>query len=305
MADEFAKAPELIEDVSCRRCGYNLRTLRTDAVCPECGTRVADSLRGNSLRDADPEWVEELSFGAGLKLWNIALGIVGGFAAGLLVAAGLPPGLIVLATLIGGALGLWATFLITTQEPRISLQEDPLTLRKALRACAVVSFAGGVLGQAGVMAVSVTLQIASAILGLAGMFVMWGELLYFRRFADRVPDEKLRRSTTMLMWIAPITGGMGLILGAVMAITYGVTMGTPGGGGPVVVAAAPSAGPRAAAVVPICFFSAFGLYLFLWYVRVLTRYRKVFKEAATLARATIATAGVTGLASDQPRDASE
>jgi hypothetical protein len=33
------------EDLACIRCGYNLRTLREDGVCPECGDAVAESLR--------------------------------------------------------------------------------------------------------------------------------------------------------------------------------------------------------------------------------------------------------------------
>lgn len=37
-------APTLACDLPCRRCRYNLRTLATDARCPECGTRVAVTL---------------------------------------------------------------------------------------------------------------------------------------------------------------------------------------------------------------------------------------------------------------------
>lgn len=33
----------ILNDTPCIHCGYNLRTLRIDGLCPECGGRVADS----------------------------------------------------------------------------------------------------------------------------------------------------------------------------------------------------------------------------------------------------------------------
>jgi len=279
MNDVPAPIAPITEDVACRRCGYNLRTLAPNAKCPECGTPVADSLRGNLLRDADPEWVERLSLGAGLKLWNIALAILGGLAAGTLMSVGLPPTVVVLFGWVGGALGLWATFAITTQEPRIALQEDPVTLRKSLRVGTVIAFVGGLLSQSGMGAGSTVVQVVAGCLSLAGVFVVWGELVYFRRFADRIPDEKLRRSTTLLMWIAPITFGLIVVAGAVAAFLF-ATKGTATASGTTTTASGPAAG----VAVGACFFSAFGLYLVLWYVRVLTRYRKAFKESAAIGR---------------------
>jgi hypothetical protein len=37
------------EDLSCAKCGYNLRTLGRGGNCPECGTAVAETLREESL----------------------------------------------------------------------------------------------------------------------------------------------------------------------------------------------------------------------------------------------------------------
>jgi hypothetical protein len=54
-------------DVHCRTCGYNLRTLRTDGKCPECGTDVAWTLRPEQLAFADARWVALVRFGAGLS----------------------------------------------------------------------------------------------------------------------------------------------------------------------------------------------------------------------------------------------
>ncbi len=52
MADdehEAAKTGELItQDRACPTCGYNLRTLRVGAVCPECGQRIPEPRRDSA-----------------------------------------------------------------------------------------------------------------------------------------------------------------------------------------------------------------------------------------------------------------
>lgn len=59
-----ARPMELVEDdISCIHCGYNLRTLRLDGVCPECGSPVSLTVRVDLLRFADPRWVENLAAG--------------------------------------------------------------------------------------------------------------------------------------------------------------------------------------------------------------------------------------------------
>ena len=70
----------LIEDIGCRRCAYNLRSLETDAVCPECGAAVAISIHGYYLRFAPRAWVRRLALGAKLLIAAIATAFVGGLA---------------------------------------------------------------------------------------------------------------------------------------------------------------------------------------------------------------------------------
>lgn len=270
----------LEEDTPCRRCGYNLRGLLPTGLCPECGTAIAHSIIGNLLKQADADWLERLRFGTSLKLWNILLSILVGVAAAAILAAGLPPPLITIIGIAGGALGLCATILITSQEPRIALQEDPVTLRKALRTCAALAFVGGVISNANTTANwAIVMQIVGSALSLAGVFVAWGELLYFRRFADRIPDTKLVKSTTLLMWIVPFTVGLVILLALAAALTLTTTQGA----GP--------PGPFGLGTMAVgiggCFFAAFGLYLVLWYVRLLTKYRKAFRLAASESRASV------------------
>lgn len=74
-------------DRPCVGCGYNLRGLRMDGACPECGKPVADSLRGHLLRFASAEYVESLHRGVFLVLTAIILQIVTAIAGFLLVMA--------------------------------------------------------------------------------------------------------------------------------------------------------------------------------------------------------------------------
>jgi RNA polymerase subunit RPABC4/transcription elongation factor Spt4 len=51
----------IASDLACVRCSYNLRELRADSICPECGTAIARSLHGGLLAYADPDWVAHLA----------------------------------------------------------------------------------------------------------------------------------------------------------------------------------------------------------------------------------------------------
>ncbi len=76
--------PEHIaEDVLCKQCGYNLRTLSTESVCPECGTAVRHSLVGFYLRFAPLVWVRRVRRGLSILILSILLQVL----AGLVVAA--------------------------------------------------------------------------------------------------------------------------------------------------------------------------------------------------------------------------
>jgi hypothetical protein len=59
-------------DAPCVSCGYNLRTLKADALCPECAQPVSYSIQGYFLRFASPGWIRGL--GNGLVLVIVALG---------------------------------------------------------------------------------------------------------------------------------------------------------------------------------------------------------------------------------------
>lgn len=249
-------APEtLATDVECIHCGYNLRGLASDGRCPECGTPVQFSSQGNLLCYSDPEWVQRLLWGVRLALWTILLwvflavagGIAGVFASltGPTLLRFVP--LVTLALQIGGGVvGLASLFLVTSQEPRISLTEDPVTLRKVLRTLAVVGFASGLVQTLVDMFPASTatqlIGIAAAIVSLVWLVSYFGWFVYMRRFARRIPDEKLAKSTSRLMWLSGITVGLFTaagVVGSILAVMFTGGPGT-GAGGPFAPATAPA-----------------------------------------------------------------
>ena len=259
----------ITDDHSCIHCGYNLRGLGRDGRCPECFTPIGQSVHGNLLRYADAAWLDKLRFGTVLKLWHIGLGIL------IIMTAGLFPleAMVVLAV-VGGGFGLWASFVITTQEPRISLREDPITWRKAVRVCATVGFVGfmgTVLQQA---AKSGTLPLAVLVaahaLLVVGLVAMFGEFVYFRRFALRIPNPKLARSTRIVMWGSTISLGWFIAGGFTAAQLSAVPAGAP---------AAAGVGLGILASLS-CFASLPLLVFFVWYLSLVDRYKTAFTKAA-------------------------
>ena len=71
-------------DVGCVGCGYNLRTLRIDALCPECAKPVVASLRPDDLRFADTKWLRRVRAG----VTSLLMAVLAVFAGLILSAAG-------------------------------------------------------------------------------------------------------------------------------------------------------------------------------------------------------------------------
>jgi hypothetical protein len=67
----------LDKDVACVACGYNLRGLRPDGRCPECGRAVADSLKSEHWSQADPKYVRRLLLGLAILALAFAAGLIG------------------------------------------------------------------------------------------------------------------------------------------------------------------------------------------------------------------------------------
>lgn len=311
MTESAPVSQELNQDVLCIACGYNLRGLDISGRCPECALPIADSNRSDSLRFADPRWLKKLRFGATLKLWNLLVGMLVGGGTGLIVAIGFNAVWAVFLAAIGSLFGLLATFAITTQEPKTTLTEDPVTLRKIIRICAVVAFVGLVVQQiegssrlaagAGLTPPKAFWLFLGLLVPSAALLVQIGELKYFRRFALRVPDLQLARSTRILMWGLGITYGLTAVGGAAIVWVVSTTMGAGGatttttvsplgaGGSTMTLTttapagASPLTGTTAGLAAGACVLGLGYTIFGLWYIVLLFRYRKAIHNAAMLA----------------------
>lgn len=92
----------LLEHITCRSCGYDLISLEKGQQCPECGSPVAISIRGDLLAYSRPEWTADIGqhiriSGLLLMAFPIVLAILVGLAiAASSTVSGTLPSLILL-----------------------------------------------------------------------------------------------------------------------------------------------------------------------------------------------------------------
>ncbi len=261
-------------DLKCVSCGYNIRGLLRDGVCPECGTATARSCGSNHLQFSRPEWVEQLASGMNWIVAAIVIAVLGGLATQAAPPTGPYLAIVILlqiAVPLTSVVGYWK---LTTPEPR--LPDDPReeTLRQVARwsvmGNAVLTVSG--LGISGApTAVSAVFGVVAGVVAIVQTLSIF---LYARRLALRIPNADLAKQTAIVMWGIVITTGAGALLLTVallVASTAGVTM-----------------VPLATAGCGVGLgFLVFGL----WSLLLIDRYRRNFKEAARLARETWAAAG--------------
>jgi hypothetical protein len=205
----------VLADTPCVSCGYNLRGLAAEGRCPECNTPLEWSLGRYRLCFAESGWVESLARGTGL--------IVGGVIAAILVLPAVTFSLIIpgwiawIAPVLCGIAWIGATtggaYLLTTREPHRRIPDEPQFLRRAIRVCMVLSLVGIVMG----LAFEHLGGIAGEVIALlAGLLILtraiqnFGELVYLRRLARRVPDADLVRATSRVLWA--VIGTFGVLL---------------------------------------------------------------------------------------------
>ncbi len=244
---EPARAASLTTDVPCVQCGYNLRGLPEGGRCPECGTPIARSLRGNLLSTADPAWLERVYRGqavvcagclalmAHFVFYNVSgsggsLGtwvIVHTLGASSVVDAVLEGVLSAAAPL----LLLLGAFSTTSLDPRLSLTEQPIALRRFVRLSmvALVALAGSsylvptVAKQLGVdvEAAGLCRTVLLDASGLVFLSALVGICYYLAGLAMRMPDARLAARTRSDVF--RFAGCVGIIVLMVVwaALTHG------------------------------------------------------------------------------------
>jgi ribosomal protein L37E len=124
-------SPATIEgDLLCGRCGYNLRTLKVDGKCPECGVPVARTFRGDSWREADARWRADVSIGIAAITFAVtvfvAVQVVMG--QGYRIDQYLP-----ITSNVSAGLLLMGIIMMTRAEPEALKLERPWSRRRILR----------------------------------------------------------------------------------------------------------------------------------------------------------------------------
>ena len=222
--------PTCFDGSQCITCGYDLRALEIDRACPECGTAIELSMRGDRLSLSDPVWVAKLARGQSLlvlgfkiSLLAICIGLICLIIAfvnmmvwSYISRAG--PGVVVASWIfrviftimgIGLFVGIIITTigcaLITTQDPRESLSESSLSnrnvARKALIAMyciIVIEFAYSFvldLFSASNTFIQVYISIMFVLLGISLTVSLVASLRWLAGLALRIPDHDLRKST--------------------------------------------------------------------------------------------------------------
>lgn len=237
------------EDVPCRNCGYNLRGLKRDENCPECGRPVMQSLMGDALVYSSPEYVTNVLRGlsaviAGYLLYFV--GIVGGISvgihAGMATGGNLPPWIeigITIFFMLASMVMIAGWWLFTSPDPALAPTETRQVARRWIRGAAIVQLTltiidfmvqtlalgrtTGPMTTPSVAAYSV-LGISS---GIAGIVLFFSSLSYVAFLARRVPNPQLAERAMQYRWVLPLIYIVGLCacgIGPLIAVIMYIVM---------------------------------------------------------------------------------
>jgi hypothetical protein len=251
MSDAADSPADGASHVACVSCGYDLRGLDADGPCPECGTPIARSLRGDLLAFADPAWLTRIVRGQrwlARGMLIIILAIVGFMAAFLFVitAALIPWGEMVavafdwtvslilpLGLQVGAIAFTIGAFLVTARDPRETLREKPLSARnvarRAMLACIVlislrIGTAMTPLG-AGLMITAAFLVLISVAVIAAVLSLLTFLRGLVRRTGDDALNVQMDKRLARLRWFLPVFCGV-----VIANRLLGAAVMAPGGG---------------------------------------------------------------------------
>ncbi len=238
------------DDLECMQCGYNLRTLPVDGLCPECAAPVRFSREGYYLRNAPVEWLRKLKGGLSLIIVSILVGTLVGIGfvayyavqaiqAGPTVAA-VPPAretaLVALFFVPIGIMLMIGVAKLTAAQPmgdEIAPRRDGTRVwaRRALLTYLLMYVAGIALGGLAVaFEDSVGIKSANALLGIASYASSMALLILVVRLLDtlmrRVPRAGIAKYARVVFWGCLITVGPAVVA---QAITLASAMSMPTG----------------------------------------------------------------------------
>jgi hypothetical protein len=205
-------------DHPCIRCGYSLRGLNSSGVCPECGTPVERSLRGDLLAYSDPLYVQKLFNGTRTIMASLLLLIVCVVAVAFSATAGVGPlavlaGLGMLASTIAFLVGWW--MLTTPDAGQLSTNkgERPRQIVRStllvIVATALLSFVIRAIPAPGTQVLGGLLTLLNYVAMAVGFYA---GMLYVRWLAPRIPNPKAWRRAKVLMILLAVMIGMYILL---------------------------------------------------------------------------------------------
>jgi hypothetical protein len=196
-------------DTPCRNCSYNLRTLPTSALCPECGMSIALSLRSDLLRFSNPDWLILLRRGMICSFIGTLGMLILSYAFGRILPMG--GGIGVVEQALAEALALGGTWIITTPDPG-GLGEDQYgPWRRAVRLLVVLRGIDWI-AQRGITTLAMSsaaarngipLQFLFMISYLLSSALAVAEMGYLARLAARLPNVALTMLARTLMFLMP------------------------------------------------------------------------------------------------------
>jgi hypothetical protein len=217
----------IMTDRPCGRCGYNLKGLKSGAVCPECGTpstRAGGANRLNDcLADAPLFYLRSLIFG----LVTMILGSIGGVL--IFIFAPAPAR----ALLLAAATIIWwiGVFIVTSpRTPGPNAVRDPVLDSSRLRLANRIIQASWILagivwiGLGPVASPALTVILLAAILPLIGLFGIVPLAVNLSALADWAADSSLADRFRAAAWAIAAFGSLvliGLILSAVAVVLTG------------------------------------------------------------------------------------
>jgi len=236
--------PASIDGAYCMHCGYALRGLMAEDLCPECATAVSRSLRGDLLRFCDPTYLRGLQRGTRIVFWSIVLSVAWAVFGDLLIEqlpklatsdASVLQALRAMNHLIGvlcsicGVLGWW---MLSAPDPAKADRDDSMTARRLVRISVIVTTLALLPRAAHDIATSsATTSVVFDSMGtLVNMLTLvalvthavsfFFEMLYIRSLAPRFPSPRLHQRANLYMWLLPLVFVVGMVvcIGPLVAI---------------------------------------------------------------------------------------
>jgi hypothetical protein len=196
-----------------------LRGLSSDAVCPECGCPVAESLRGDLLQFSSRDYVLQVFRGHKIVLAGLLVWVINLFVSALLhqLATKVTSGWQAVATIFIDGIGIALSILlfyghlkITTPDPQYQGEQRPDRSRAWVRGAAIAMILGSLFSAiyeyalTGVRVVWWIEPLAGSS-WILGLIVLFFSMMHYERWlARRVPDAQLISHTRLFEWFLPV-----------------------------------------------------------------------------------------------------